>query len=368
VVKNQVHVAVVGGGLSGLVAAGELARSGARVTVLEQRDRFGGQVHTERTDGFVVEHGAEGFIARSEAVRELCGELGLSDRIVSQQTRRALLARDGALSELGAGEAARILGIPAAADDLGQGLSSLRGGMGELVEALLASLRGCATFRPRTPVLEISRESAGWLLQVANGPGITADAVVLALPPDGVLRTVRHLPSDVANPLPGLATNAVLCLSLAFARERVAHPLDASGVVFAEPQADRLTACTFSSSKFPHRSPSGTCLLRVFFRPPEDELLQNHLDMSQWIQRALEGLAPLGIEGRPSRVWSAIWRSVIPRYSLDYTPEIDSLRRAVQGLGAVELAGAFYAGPGVDGAVRSGMQAARSLLRGKLGA
>ena len=49
---------VIGAGVSGLTAARLLARAGRRVVVLEARDRVGGRVHTDRTDGLVTDLGA----------------------------------------------------------------------------------------------------------------------------------------------------------------------------------------------------------------------------------------------------------------------------------------------------------------------
>ncbi|GAA1914647.1 FAD-dependent oxidoreductase [Microbacterium aoyamense] len=49
---------VVGAGVSGLTAARLLARAGRRVVVVEARDRTGGRVHTDRTDGRVTDLGA----------------------------------------------------------------------------------------------------------------------------------------------------------------------------------------------------------------------------------------------------------------------------------------------------------------------
>lgn len=49
---------VVGAGVAGLSAARLLARAGRTVVVLEARDRVGGRVHTERSDGHVTDLGA----------------------------------------------------------------------------------------------------------------------------------------------------------------------------------------------------------------------------------------------------------------------------------------------------------------------
>jgi len=48
---------VVGGGLSGLVAAARLADAGADVTLLERRPEVGGRVRTETVDGFTLDRG-----------------------------------------------------------------------------------------------------------------------------------------------------------------------------------------------------------------------------------------------------------------------------------------------------------------------
>src|SRR5262245_10045892 len=76
-----VSVAVVGAGLAGLAAARDLTAMGAKVTVVEARDRVGGRVWTIR-DGFTEQqHGEAGadFIDHAQQeIRTLAGELGLT--------------------------------------------------------------------------------------------------------------------------------------------------------------------------------------------------------------------------------------------------------------------------------------------------
>jgi monoamine oxidase len=69
---------VVGAGLAGLVAADELARAGAEVVVLEARSRVGGRVWSQTLpNGAVVEMGAEYVLPGNTAIAELIDRFGL---------------------------------------------------------------------------------------------------------------------------------------------------------------------------------------------------------------------------------------------------------------------------------------------------
>lgn len=76
---GRATVAVVGGGISGLVAADLLSQKGHHVVLLEADGRLGGKIHTEEHDGVTVEAGADSFLAREPWAVDLCIELGLDD-------------------------------------------------------------------------------------------------------------------------------------------------------------------------------------------------------------------------------------------------------------------------------------------------
>ena len=73
-------VAVIGGGIAGLVAAYRLAGS-ADVVVLEGSPRCGGKLAGADLDGLGVDVGAESVLARRPEAVELARELGLADRL-----------------------------------------------------------------------------------------------------------------------------------------------------------------------------------------------------------------------------------------------------------------------------------------------
>lgn len=69
--------AIIGGGVSGLVAADALCRRGCRVIVLERQRDAGGNAVSERVGGFLMEHGPSTVNARSQAACDLSQDLGL---------------------------------------------------------------------------------------------------------------------------------------------------------------------------------------------------------------------------------------------------------------------------------------------------
>ncbi|NVJ26750.1 protoporphyrinogen oxidase [Myxococcus sp. AM011] len=74
-------VAVVGGGISGLVVAWRLRSRGRDAVVLETSSRLGGAVSTRAQQGFLLETGPNSFLDREPATRELASALNLEDRI-----------------------------------------------------------------------------------------------------------------------------------------------------------------------------------------------------------------------------------------------------------------------------------------------
>ncbi len=94
---------VVGGGISGLVAAYRLrvaAGPDASITVLDPADRLGGVLRTERIAGQPLDVGAEAFVARRPEVPALLGELGLAGRQIATTGARPLIYSQGELHPL----------------------------------------------------------------------------------------------------------------------------------------------------------------------------------------------------------------------------------------------------------------------------
>lgn len=105
------RVAIVGGGIAGLATA-LLTRDRAKeigeeidVVVLEAQDRPGGNIRTDRHDGWVIEWGPNGFLDNVPATPALVRRLQLEDRVqrANERAAKRFLYRDGRLHLLPAG-------------------------------------------------------------------------------------------------------------------------------------------------------------------------------------------------------------------------------------------------------------------------
>ncbi len=108
--ESRQTAVVIGGGMSGLLAARGLAAAGLAVTVLEAREEWGGCVGRHELGGLALDSGAESFATRSTAVSDLARELGLADRIVAPHPGGAWVQLPDGPQEL---PKTGVLGIPA---------------------------------------------------------------------------------------------------------------------------------------------------------------------------------------------------------------------------------------------------------------
>jgi len=105
-----VRVIIIGGGITGLSAAHELAARGVPFVLLEASDRTGGLIFTELVDGYTIDSGADSMLAQKPAAVQLCEELGLGPRLIASTPPRTAYVH--ARGRLHAIPSPSVFGIP----------------------------------------------------------------------------------------------------------------------------------------------------------------------------------------------------------------------------------------------------------------
>jgi len=345
-----VRVAVIGGGLAGLVAALDLTEGGFDVVVLEAGDRYGGQIRTTRDRGFLIEEGADGFDPNaSPAFLGLIRDLRLDGEIIAPDRLPELILDPDGLHQAG---------VPAAIAPV----ATLRGGMASVVLALTRRLGRHVDLRIGNSAVAVTRTRPGWTVYPELGAALVVDAVVLAVPPRPAAWLVHPLSPDAAHALSALGTRPLVTVTAAYPRATVRHPLTAAGFSVArEPAGDGLDHCLFSSSVFRGRAPGDWVLLRTVMRPGRGEFV-GIMDEG-WADAVHHLLSPtLGITDLPAGAWVARWADAIPLTDEHYETRVAEARTALRALGRIELAASPFEGHGIEGALLSGRAAARRLL------
>jgi len=476
-------VLVVGGGITGLVAARSLARDGVPVTVAEAGPRLGGKVSTERFHGFTVEHGPDSFLATRPAAVSLARDLGLGDELVGTLDPRAVFIRhrgalvpmpeglglvlptrampfartrlfswpekarmardvvmprrmpagdvavgtylrsrlgdplverlagplvggvygtpidelslDAVVPQLRAAErehrsllfaglsdgramrraaakrraaaaaAAAALGSPAGPKPLGT-FASLRGGMDVLTSSLALSAESAgASLSTGLAVRDLWRSGAGVSARFADGDVRRFDACVIATP-----GTVAAVLLDSALPAASRTLDRIphgtsILVTLAYPRGHVGHELVGHGYLVPASEGGPISACTWSSEKWPDRAPDGTVLLRMFLR--DDASATSLTDPEVIAAARADAEKALTILGQPLFTRVTRYEHAMPRYTVGHLARVTAIEAAMGAWPAVTLAGASYRGVGLPDCVTQGLAAAER-VRTRIGA
>lgn len=83
------RIVIIGGGIGGISTAyflkellAERGLKDVELTLVEKNDRLGGNIRTEKTDGFLIEGGPDCFLSEKPWAMALCKRLGLAERLL----------------------------------------------------------------------------------------------------------------------------------------------------------------------------------------------------------------------------------------------------------------------------------------------
>lgn len=235
---------------------------------------------------------------------------------------------------------------------------SLRGGVSQLVEALVAALN--ADIRLNTRVQRIEPGTHGYRLILGPQEHICAEQVILATPAYAAADMLQSMRPELAASLRRIRYVNTGTISLAYRRRDIAHSLKGFGLVIPRSTGRNINAVTWTSSKWSYRAPSDAVLLRVFFggsRHPEIFALPD--DQLRDVVRA-DLRIMMGIEAEPLLSHIFRWPLASPQYDVGHLDRVAALAAACPS--GIHLTGSAYGGVGLPDCIAQGEATAHQTM------
>jgi oxygen-dependent protoporphyrinogen oxidase len=243
---------------------------------------------------------------------------------------------------------------PAAGNSLFKTLAS---GLGTMVEALAtyANVKHAA-------VDAIERQGVGFRVRAA-GDWLPATNVIVATPAPQAVPLLQTVDPELADMLATIPYSSSALVALAF--EEAVFDGQRAGFGFLVPKVerDRMAACTFVATKFPHRAPDDRILLRCFFGGVGDEAILKESDEAMVIIAREELRRILGLTAAPLFTKVSRWPKSMAQYTVGHGARMKEIKSRAAAIPGLQLAGNAYDGIGIPDCVRTGRQAANNIPR-----
>ena len=248
---------------------------------------------------------------------------------------------------------------------------SLRGGLGELTQALTGilgaqkvHLRLGETVQYVEPAFH---DDDSHRIFLRDGQCLVGDALIVTTPAYSAAKILEQACPEFATILNDIPYASTATVSLAYQAESIRPLIRGFGFVVPRKEQRALLAATWSSLKWQGRSKAGEILVRTYVggRGRDIVLEKEDQEIGQVIQQELAEL--VGVTAKPHFMEVNRWHRGMPQYVLGHQERLSSIASLLQGKPRLYLAGAAYRGIGIPDCIKDGMQAGKEAIQGILG-
>ncbi|MFO8035650.1 MAG: protoporphyrinogen oxidase [Anaerolineales bacterium] len=240
---------------------------------------------------------------------------------------------------------------------------TLREGMQQLVEALEQHLdpSSVRTNQVVHSVTSLGDSVPSYLVELEDGQTLRADAVILTTSAKVSSRLLNELDPALSQQLGSIRFTSTVVITLGYPPQNGTPALDGFGFLVPETENRHINACTWTSTKFDHRSPDGHKLIRCFLGGPEKEELLDWDDQAM-INMARQELSEImGLQAEPDMIRIFRWDKAHPQYDLGHMGRVEAIRQRASSHPGLALAGSSYDGVGVPDCIRQAKEAVERL-------
>ncbi|HKN22870.1 MAG TPA: protoporphyrinogen oxidase [Terracidiphilus sp.] len=242
--------------------------------------------------------------------------------------------------------------------------TALRGGMGQLVNAITERLDGNSV-RTATPVSGIEKTAQGWRI-AAGGASEEFDALIVATPAWAAGELLTPVDGALGVELSGIPYSSSITVNLVYDEGKIGPLPEGFGFLVPAMEGRDLLACTFAHRKFLGRTPPGKAVFRAFLGGMKrtDLLAESDQALVEVVRREMReilGAKTLGAEVEPEFAQVTRWRRAMAQYAVGHKARMQRVNARVAALPGLRLVGNAYDGVGVPDCIRLGRRAAREL-------
>jgi oxygen-dependent protoporphyrinogen oxidase len=234
--------------------------------------------------------------------------------------------------------------------------SSLKGGMQQLIDAIVAHLDP-QSLRKATAISQLSRKGAGWELITPRGPELF-DAVIFATPARIASNMLAAVNPQLSEDLGKVEYSSSITVTLGYERDQLKSCPPGFGFLVPRSEGTRLLAATFVHTKFPFRAPDNKALVRCFLGGANDPGIFKFSDeeITGIVRKELKQIT--GLSADPWFVKVYRWDRAMAQYTPGHLERIERIGQTLTQMQNLAIAGNFYKGIGVPDCVRTGKEAA----------
>ncbi|MBV9486568.1 MAG: protoporphyrinogen oxidase [Frankiaceae bacterium] len=243
--------------------------------------------------------------------------------------------------------------------------ATVTGGMGSLPASVAQAItRGGGTIMTGRTVRRLEATPTGW--RVVHGATtdeqvLTADGVVVALPPSPAARLLADVAPAAAGELAAIDSASMAIVTTAWRTDDVPD-LETSGYLVPAVYDRPVKAVTFASSKWAHVGSDDVVIVRCSIGRHGDvrDLQRDDADLIATATAELSTYA--GFTGGPVDSRVSRWGGALPQYTVGHRERVRRIHAAVDALPGVAVCGATYDGVGVPACIRTGRAAAARVV------
>jgi oxygen-dependent protoporphyrinogen oxidase len=239
---------------------------------------------------------------------------------------------------------------------------TLRGGLGQMVEAIEAAIRGTVEVRQgRAEAVE--RTPAGFRIRLA-GDWLEAERLVMACEAHSAAGLLGAVDPRLAELLGTVPYSSSMTVAMGYDARDFARLPRGFGFLVPRKERRRLVACTWVGTKFSHRVPEDKVVARCFLGGRDDAAVLDESDeaVEAAVTEELREIAQVTAPARFCRI--SRWPRSMAQYTVGHPARLHEMEARAAAIAGLYLAGNAYQGIGIPDCIRMGRAAAGKILAG----